>query len=163
MSIEQARRWLQLFGRDGDILEFEVSSATVSLAAQALGTEEGRIAKSIALKKADSTIILVTAGTVKIDNRKYKDQFGCKAVMLQAEEVLQRTGHEIGGVCPFGIPENVEVYLDQSLRQYDYVFPACGSANSGIKLSCAELEQLSRNPGWVDVCRERESNPIELK
>ncbi len=105
--------------------------------------------------KDSKAIIIVTAGNMKIDNKKYKNEFGCKGKMLSAEEVKQMIGHEIGGVCPFGIHENVEVYLDISLQNYDYIYPACGSSNSAIKMNCDELESVSRSKKWIDVCKEK--------
>ena len=155
MSIEKAREYLKKWNKEDEILEFEVSSATVELAAKALQTEESRIAKTLAFKIGDHAILVITAGDVKIDNREYKAEYGCKAVMLSPEEVKTMVGHEIGGVCPFGINENVDVYLDNSLKRFDVVFPACGSANSGIKMNCQELEIISRSKKWVDVCKPR--------
>ena len=155
MSIDKAREHLKLWNRENDIIEFDASSATVELAAKALHTEESRIAKTLSFKVKDRAILIVTAGNVKIDNRKYKDEFGCKAVMLSAEEVKDMVGHEIGGVCPFGIKDDVDVYLDVSLKNYDFVYPACGSSNSGIKMRHDELETISRAKKWVDVCKDK--------
>ena len=124
MSIDKAREHLKLWNREKDIIEFDASSATVELAAKALNTEESRIAKTLSFKVKDRATLIVTAGNMKIDNRKYKDEYGCKAVMLSPEEVKEIVGHEIGGVCPFGIKNGVEVYLDVSLKNYDFIYPA---------------------------------------
>lgn len=151
MSIERARKYLQQFGRDGDIIETSASSATVELAAAALGVEPARIAKTLSFMAKGGVILIVAAGDCKIDNRKYKELFGCKAKMLSTDEVLQYTGHDVGGVCPFGIPENVRVYTDVSLQRFRTVFPACGSSNSAIELNCDDLFRLSDSLGWIDV------------
>lgn len=137
------------------ILEFDVSSATVELAAQAVGVEGARICKTLSFKDGEQGCILVqTAGDTKIDNRKFKDTFGQKAKMLTAEEVLAFTGHAVGGVCAFAIEnENVKVYCDESLRRFATVFPACGSANSAIELTCEELFRYSHALAWIDVCK----------
>ena len=155
MSIETVREYLKQWNRDTDIIEFNVSSATVELAAKALQTEEARIAKTLSFMRDGKAILVVTAGNMKIDNRKYKDEFGCKAIMLSPAEVRELVGHEIGGVCPFGIKNEVEVYLDHSLQNYDFVYPACGSANSAIKMNYGELERIAKAKKWVDVCKER--------
>ncbi len=157
MSIDRAREHLKLWNRENDIIEFDVSSATVELAAKALNTEESRIAKTLSFKIENKAILIVTAGNMKIDNRKYKDEYGCKAVMLSPEEVKELVGHEIGGVCPFGIKNDVNVYLDVSLKKYDFIYPACGSSNSAIKMKYDELEIISRAKKWVDVCKEKNS------
>ena len=154
MSIERVREYMKEFGRENDILEFEVSSATVALAAQALGTEPGRIAKTLSFKKDDGCILVVTAGDVKIDNSKYKKRFGAKAKMLSPEQVTELIGHAIGGVCPFGVKDGVKVYLDESLKRFETVFPACGSGNSAIELTIPQLEQYSGYTAWVDVCKD---------
>lgn len=154
MAIEQVREYLRRFGREGDIREFAVSSATVALAAEAVGVEPARIAKTISLYGENGGCLLIlAAGDCRIDNAKFKHTFHKKARMLAAEDVEPMTGHKPGGVCPFANPEGCEVYLDESLRRFATVFPACGSANSAIELSCAELEQLSGAAGWVDVCK----------
>lgn len=153
MSIEKVREYFRQWGREEDILEFRTSSATVELAAAALSVEPCRIAKTLSLKRAEDAILIVTAGDAKIDNSKFKAEYGMKAKMLSPEEVLDYTGHAIGGVCPFGLNNSVEVYLDISLKRFDYVYPACGSSNSAIKLTCAELENYSQNIKWVDVCK----------
>jgi prolyl-tRNA editing enzyme YbaK/EbsC (Cys-tRNA(Pro) deacylase) len=156
LSIDRAKEHLQKWNREKDIIEFEVSSATVELAAKALHTEESRIAKTLSFKKGNKAILIIAAGNMKIDNRKYKDEYGCKAVMLSPGEVKEMVGHEIGGVCPFGINKDVEVYLDISLKNYDYIYPACGSSNSAIKMNVAELEEISQARKWVDVCKEKD-------
>lgn len=156
MSLEDARNFLKKFNRAKDIILFDVSSATVELAAKALGTDKGRIAKTLSLKVGENPILIVCTGDTVIDNRKYKDFFGQKAKMLSPEEVKENIGHDIGGVCPFGIKEGVKIYLDESLKKYDYIYPACGSGNSAIKLDWQELEALSQDSSWVDVCKERE-------
>ena len=155
MGISEAREHLKKFGKDTDIIELTLSSATVELAAKALGTEESRIAKSLSFGVGEKAVLIVTAGNMKIDNKKFKEEFGCKPTMLSAEEVGKRIGHPIGGVCPFGVNTEVEVYLDISMRQYDYVFPACGSHNSAIKLTCDELQEVSFSKKWIDVCKEK--------
>ena len=135
------------------ILEFDVSSATVELAAQALHCEGARIAKTLSFHVGDQAILIVTAGDTKIDNAKYKATFGTKAKMLSFEEVEPLIGHGVGGVCPFGIKEGVKVYLDESMKRFQTVFPACGSANSAIELTIPEMEQYSEYEKWVDVCK----------
>ncbi|MFV0400569.1 MAG: YbaK/EbsC family protein [Oscillospiraceae bacterium] len=153
MSLEKASAHLSRWGRDKDILLLEASTATVPQAAEALGVEPARIAKSISLRCGDKIIVLVTAGDCKIDNARYKAQFGAKAKMLSPEEALEHTGHAVGGVCPFGLPQDVEVYLDSSMRRFNTVFPACGTANSAIRLTCEELDSYSLCSDWVDVCK----------
>jgi prolyl-tRNA editing enzyme YbaK/EbsC (Cys-tRNA(Pro) deacylase) len=151
MGIDEARRHLVLFDKDGDILEFGTSSATVELAAQALGVEPGRIAKSLAFGRDGRFHLILFAGDARVDNQKYKGRFGMKATMLSPDDTFALTGHRIGGVCPFGIPRDIEVWLDQSLRRFDHVYPACGSSNSAIRATLAELELWSGAAGWVDV------------
>ncbi|MFP3040526.1 YbaK/EbsC family protein [Treponema primitia] len=153
MAIEQVRGYLKPWGRDKDIIEMEASTATVLEAANALGVIPARIAKSISLKQGDAATVIVVAGDVKLDNRKYKDHFGIKARMLSPEEALQFTGHAVGGVCPFGLPAGVGVYLDVSMKRFTTVFPACGSCNSAIELTMDELNEYSQNKEWVDVCK----------
>ncbi len=155
MAIEKVREHLRKWNRDSDILEFDTSSATVELAAKALGTEPARIAKTISLKDGNGAMLVVTAGDVKIDNAKFKAEFGFKARMLSPDEALNLTGHAIGGVCPFGLKERTRVFLDVSLTRFDTVFPACGSSNSAIQLTCDELEEYSSSEKWVDVCKPR--------
>jgi prolyl-tRNA editing enzyme YbaK/EbsC (Cys-tRNA(Pro) deacylase) len=152
MSIEKVKSYLARWNRDKDIKELRHSTATVAEAAVALGVEEARIAKSISLRGKDAVLLIVCAGDAKIDNRKYKDTFGVKAKMLSYAEALEETGHAVGGVCPFALPSGVEVYLDESLRRFSTVFPACGSANSMIELNCEELAEYSACKKWVDVC-----------
>ena len=135
------------------ILEFDVSSATVELAAQALHCEGARIAKTLSFHVGEQPILIVTAGDTKIDNAKYKTTFGTKAKMLSFEEVEPLIGHGVGGVCPFGINEGVKVYLDESMKRFETVFPACGSSNSAIELTIPEMEQYSGYEKWVDVCK----------
>ena len=135
------------------IQEFDVSSATVELAAMALHCEGKRIAKTLSFMVDDGAILIVAAGDAKVDNAKYKAQFGTKAKMLTPDEATERIGHSVGGVCPFGINKGVRVYLDASLKRFDTVFPACGSANSAIELTIAELAQYSGYEAWIDVCK----------
>lgn len=156
MSFEKARDHLARFGLADRSREFETSSATVELAAQAAGVEPGRIAKSISFKLGERTVLIVAAGDVKVDNAKYKAAFGGKAKMLTAEEAVERTGHAVGGVCPFAVKEGTEVYLDESLRRFEKVLPAAGSSNSCVELTLPELERCARPAAWVDVCRSRE-------
>ena len=151
MSIVKVREYLKDFGADGRILEFPVSSATVELAAKALGTAPARIAKTLSFRLKDGVILVVLAGDAKTDNRKYRETFGEKARMLDREEAETLVGHAVGGVCPFAVNEGVKVYLDVSLKRFAKVFPAAGSANSAIELTPAELEKFSRASGWVDV------------
>lgn len=158
MSVEKVRNYLKQFGRENDVLEFDVSSATVELAAQALSCEEERIAKSLTFDVSGKTVMIVTAGDMKIDNPKYKAFFGTKAKMLTFDEVSEKIGHEVGGVCPFGINDGVDVWLDDSMKRFDYIFPACGSSNSAIKLTPDELFVYSKAKGWIDVCKSKITN-----
>ena len=154
MSIEKVRAYFRPFGIEGRIREFEVSSATVELAAVAVGVEGARIAKSLSFKIEDKPVIVVVAGDAKVDNSKYKAQFHTKAKMLTHEEAHSLIGHDVGGVCPFALPEDVKVYLDVSLKRFGTVFPAAGSGNSAVELTCEELEKYSSNfQEWVDVCK----------
>ena len=153
MSLEKARERHKKFDADNRIIEFDVSSATVELAAEAVGCEPARIAKTLSFRTNDGVILIVAAGDTKIDNPKYKARFGCKARMLAFEEVEPEIGHMVGGVCPFGVNANVTVYLDESLRRFKTVFPACGSANSAIEVTIPELEKFSGFKAWVDVCK----------
>lgn len=159
MSIAKVKEYLKDYGRDGDVLEFPVSSATVELAAKAVGVEPARIAKTLSFHGDEETgcILIVTAGDMKIDNSKFKKQFGFKAKMLGAEEVAMLTGHEVGGVCPFANPEHVTTYLDVSMKRFTTVFPAAGSSNSAIELTCEELYQYSQAKEWIDVCKGKEA------
>lgn len=153
MAIERVKEYLRQYGMEERIIELSESSATVELAAQALHCEPERIAKSLSFMVNDSPILVICAGDVKIDNAKYKARFSTKAKMLSAEEVQTLIGHAVGGVCPFDINDGVNVYLDESLKRFTTVFPACGSANSAIELSIPELEQYSGYREWVDVCK----------
>ena len=153
MAIEKVREYFKKWKMEDRILEFDVSSATVELAAQALHCEGARIAKTLSFHVGDQAILIVTAGDTKIDNAKYKATFGTKAKMLSFEEVEPLIGHGVGGVCPFGINDGVKVYLDESMKRFQTVFPACGSANSAIELTIPEMEQYSGYEKWVDVCK----------
>lgn len=154
MSLEKAKAYLAEKGYADHVIELEDSSATVQLAAQALGVEPGMIAKTMSFLLGDEAILILTEGTAKVDNRKYKDTFHMKAKMIPFEEVESRIGHAPGGVCPFGIKEGIKVYLDESLKQFDTVYPAAGNDHSAVKLTIAELEEVAGAVGWVDVCRE---------
>lgn len=153
MAIEKVREYFEKFGIDNRVQEFQVSSATVELAAKALHCEPCRIAKTLSFMVHEKPVLIVTAGDAKVDNAKYKVQFGAKAKMLTQKEVLTLIGHAVGGVCPFAVKEEVSVYLDESLKRFDTVFPACGSSNSAIELTIAELEQYSLFERWIDVCK----------
>ena len=153
MSIDKARAYFKTFGMEDQILEFDVSSATVELAAQAVGCEPARICKSLSFKIDERTILILAAGDAKVDNKKYKGYFAAKAKMLTPEEVIERIGHAVGGVCPFGANEGIEVYLDNSMKRFEYVYPAAGSSNSAIKLTLPELEKYSNFKEWIDVCK----------
>ncbi|MGN0695813.1 MAG: YbaK/EbsC family protein [Oscillospiraceae bacterium] len=153
MAIEKVREYFKVFGIDGRIQELNESSATVELAAKALGCEPCRIAKSLSFMVNGKPILVVAAGDVKIDNPKYKAQFGAKAKMLTPDEAEELIGHAVGGVCPFAVNEGVEVYLDESLKRFKTVFPACGSSSSAIELTLEELEKYSDYIKWVDVCK----------
>ena len=161
MAIEKVRDYFRQFGIEDRILEFEVSSATVDLAAKAVGVEGARICKTLSFKDGeDGCILIQTAGDTKIDNRKFKDTFGQKAKMLSAEEVVEFTGHAIGGVCAFATDNpKVKVYCDESLKRFETVFPACGSSNSAIEFTCDELFRYSNAIGWINVCKIPEPNP----
>lgn len=153
MAIEKVKEYFRQFGIEDRIQELTLSSATVELAAKALGCEPCRIAKTLSFLANEKPILIVAAGDTKIDNTKYRVWFGTKAKMLSADEVEEFVGHAVGGVCPFAVNEGVEVYLDMSLRRFDTVFPACGSSNSAIELTMEELEQYSNYREWVDVCK----------
>lgn len=153
MSIETVQEHMAAFGLAERILEFPVSSATVELAARALDCEPGRIAKSLSFLVHSTPILVVAAGDAKIDNAKYKARFGVKAKMLSHEDAPARIGHGIGGVCPFALKDGVEVYLDESLRRFETVYPAAGTASSAIRLTIPELEKSSGFTDWVDVCK----------
>lgn len=154
MAIDKVKEYFKQYNMDDKIQEFEVSSATVELAALALGCEGKRIAKTLSFLVDDKAILVVAAGDAKVDNPKYKATFSCKAKMLSYEQVEELVGHAVGGVCPFAIPADVTVYLDESLKRFETVFPACGSSNSAIELTIAELEKYSNAKGWVDVCKD---------
>ncbi|MCM1267080.1 MAG: YbaK/EbsC family protein [Bacteroidales bacterium] len=153
MSIERVRSYFKNYGMEERITELSESSATVELAAAALGCEPKRIAKTLSFAGAEGTLLVVTAGDAKIDNAKYKARFGVKAKMLTPAEAETLVGHAVGGVCPFAVNEGVAVYLDISLKRFETVFPACGSSNSAIELTVEELEKYSACVGWVDVCK----------
>ena len=153
MSIEKGRAYFRALGIEDRVLEFDVSSATVELAAKAIGVEGARIAKTLSFKTSEGCMLILAAGDARIDNRKFKDRFHIKAKMLTADEVLELVGHPVGGVCPFGCNEGVPVYLDESLKRFETVFPAVGSANSAIELNLDELFRYSRALEWIDVCK----------
>lgn len=153
MSIEKGRAYFRELGIEDRVREFDVSSATVELAAQALGVEGARIAKTLSFKIGEGCILILAAGDARIDNRKFKDKFHTKAKMPTAEEVLEMVGHPVGGVCPFGINEGIDVYLDESLKRFVTVFPAVGSASSAIELNLEELYEYSKAIEWIDVCK----------
>ena len=152
MSFEKAKAWLDARGFGDRVREFEVSSATVELAAAALGCEGARIAKTLSFKLSDGVVLIVAAGDAKVDNHKFKEKFHQKAKMLTAEEAVELVGHAVGGVCPFGVNDEVRVYLDESLRRFDIVYPACGSSNSAVKLTPEELCAASGGE-WADLCK----------
>ena len=153
MAIERVKTYFKQYGMEEKIRELDASSATVELAAQALSCEPARIAKTLSFMVDGHALLVVAAGDVKIDNHKYKERFGTKAKMLTPEEAETLVGHAVGGVCPFAVNEGVTVYLDESLKRFETVFPACGSGNSAIELSIPELEQYSGFSAWVDVCK----------
>lgn len=153
MSIERVREYFKQWNLQDRILEFDTSSATVELAAQAVGCIPARIAKTLSLRVGDHAALVVAAGDAKIDNAKYKAQFHRKATMLKPEEVTETIGHAVGGVCPFGVNPGTEVYLDRSLRRFQTVYPAAGSSNSAIEMTMEELEKYSGSLGWIDVCK----------
>ena len=153
MSIEKGRAYFRALGIEDRVQEFTVSSATVELAAQALGVEGARIAKTLSFKTEDGCMLILAAGDARIDNRKFKDKVQMKAKMLSADEVLELVGHPVGGVCPFGINEGIPVYLDESMKRFTTVFPAVGSASSAIELNLDELFEYSKALEWIDVCK----------
>ncbi len=153
MSIEKAKEYLKQFNKDKNVIELKDSTATVELAAKALGVIPARIAKTLSFKTDEGCVLIVTAGDTKIDNKKYKNYFGTKAKMLTPDEVVEYIGHAIGGVCPFGVKENVRIYCDVSLQRFATVFPACGSANSAIELTCDELFNIAKALEWIDICK----------
>ncbi len=154
MSLESVKNHFKKWDREQDIMEFDTSSATVQEAADTIGTNPARIAKTLSFRgEGDQAMLVVAAGDVKIDNKKFRHTYGFKARMLSPEEVLEQTGHMIGGVCPFGLKSDLEVYLDESMKRFETVFPACGSTNSAIELSLEELVEFSNSRKWVDVCK----------
>ncbi len=154
MSVEKVREHLKAFGFEDRIMEFDISTATVAEAADTLGVIPARIAKTLSFKDEEHGCILVLmAGDAKVDNKKYRTQFGVKPHMLSPEEALEFTGHAVGGVCPFAVPENIPVYLDVSMQRFETVFPAAGSAASAVRLNCEELHTCSLSRGWIDVCK----------
>lgn len=153
MSFVIAKAHLETFGLGDRVQEFEVSSATVELAAQAVGCEPARIAKTLSFKVGEEAVLIVAAGDAKVDNTRYKGEFHTKAKMLSPDEVTELVGHSIGGVCPFGVKEGVRVFLDESLKRFDKVYPACGNASSAVELTIPELEHCSGYENWVDVCK----------
>lgn len=153
MSIERVKEYFKKWNIEDRILEFNISSATVESAAKAIGCEESRIGKTLSFMIDNKAILIVVPGDAKIDNKKYKSEFKTKAKMLSPDEVLELVGHSIGGVCPFGINDGVEVYLDESLKRFKTVYPVCGSSNSAMELTIEELEKYSNYCSWVDVCK----------
>lgn len=153
MAIEKVKEYFRKYGMEERIQEFDVSSATVELAARALNCEPCRIAKSLSFMVGEEPVLIVAAGDVKVDNHKYKETFGKKAKMLTPAEAEALIGHAVGGVCPFAVNEGVTIYLDESLKRFETVFPACGSSNSAIELTIAELEKYTPYKSWVDVCK----------
>ncbi len=156
MAIEKVREYFRGYNMESRITEFDVSSATVALAAKALGCEPCRIAKTLSFMVDERAVLIVTAGDMKIDNRKFKDRFKVKAKMLSPAEAEELIGHAVGGVCPFAVKDGVVVFLDESLKRFETVFPACGSSNSAIELTIEELEKYSGFEEWVDVCKQIE-------
>lgn len=153
MSLEKAKNYLKKYNLDQNIMEFSESTATVKEAAEALKVTEAEIAKSLSFLVNDEPILIVTSGDQKIDNSKFKSEFHTKAKMIPIEEVENKIGHDIGGVCPFGIKENVKIYLDETLKRSTYIYPACGSSNSAIQLTPTQLENILPDTHWVNVCR----------
>lgn len=153
MSVQAVREYLDGFGFADRITEFNESTATVELAATVVGVIPARIAKTLSFKVAESVILIVAAGDAKVDNRKYKDKFGAKAKMLTAQEAIDLVGHPVGGVCPFAVNEGVKIYLDESMKRFETVFPAAGSAGSAVRLTCDELFKASQALEWIDVCK----------
>lgn len=153
MSLERVKEYLKEFGAEDRVLEFPVSSATVELAAQAVGCEGKQIAKTLSFELPQGSLLIVAAGDAKVDNHKFKETFGMKAKMLPPDQVEEKIGHRVGGVCPFGINPGVRVCLDESLKRFETVYPACGSANSAIRVTLPELETFARTRDWVDVCK----------
>ncbi len=164
MSLESVKEHFKKWNREKDVMEFETVSATVDQAAETIGVAPERIAKTLSFRgEGDDAILVVTAGDAKIDNKKFRQTFGFKARMLSAEEVVEQTGHVIGGVCPFGLANNLDVYLDKSMKRFTTVFPACGSINSAIELTCDELFQYAEAKEWVDVCKGWQTEEVQDK
>lgn len=161
MSLEKAESYLKEAGFLDHVIELKESTATVALAAEALGVEPGMIAKTMSFLQGEQPVLILTEGTAKVDNRKYKDTFHVKAKMIPFEQVEEVTGHAPGGVCPFGIKDGIEVYLDESLKRFETVYPAAGDDHSAVRLTLPELEEVSGAKGWVDVCRELEDQQHE--
>ena len=160
MSFELVKNYLTERGYGDRAQEFTVSSATVELAAAALGCEGARIAKTLSFKTPEGVVLIVAAGDAKVDNHKYKEKFHTKAKMLTPQQALDFTGHAVGGVCPFAVdPDRVTSYLDVSLQRFDTVYPAAGSSSSAVRLTCCELAQLARSAGWIDVCKGWQETP----
>lgn len=156
MAIEEVKDYLKKWQRDSDVLEFEASTATVELAARAVGVIPARIAKTLSFRSESGGMVIVAAGDAKTDNTKFKKTFGFKPRMLSPDEALEYTGHAVGGVCPFALKSDIHVYLDVSLKRFTTVFPACGNSNSAIEVTCEELETYSSSQNWVDVCKDWE-------
>lgn len=154
MAIEKVKEYFKQFGMEDKVIEFNVSSKTVELASLALGCEPCRIAKTLSFYVGDRVVLIVTSGDTKVDNSKFKSYFGVKAKMLAFDDVERLVGHAVGGVCPFAVNDNVDIYLDFSLKRFDTVFPACGSSNSAIELSIPQLERYSNFKEWLDICKE---------
>ena len=161
MSLEKAESYLKEAGFLDHVIELKESTATVALAAEALGVEPGMIAKTMSFLQGEQPVLILTEGTAKVDNRKYKDTFHVKAKMIPFEQVEEVTGHAPGGFCPFGIKDGIEVYLDESLKRFETVYPAAGDDHSAVRLTIPELEKVSGAKGWVDVCREPEDQQHE--
>ena len=161
MSLEKAESYLKEAGFLDHVIELKESTATVALAAEALGVEPGMIAKTMSFLQGEQPVLILTEGTAKVDNRKYKDTFHVKAKMIPFEQVEEVTGHAPGGVCPFGIKDGIEVYLDESLKRFETVYPAAGDDHSAVRLTIPELEEVSGAKCWVDVCREPEDQQRE--
>ena len=161
MSLEKAESYLKEAGFLDHVIELKESTATVALAAEALGVEPGMIAKTMSFLQGEQPVLILTEGTAKVDNRKYKDTFHVKAKMIPFEQVEEVTGHAPGGVCPFGIKDGIEVYLDESLKRFEMVYPAAGDDHSAVRLTIPELEEVSGAKGWVDVCRAPEDQQHE--
>jgi len=161
MSVEEVKEYLSGWGLDQGVMEMQMSSATVELAAEAVGVIPARIAKTLSFKQGDGCILIVTAGDAKIDNIKFKAIFGMKAKMLSAEEVVSLTGHPVGGVCPFALKDpDTPVYIDVSLQRFETVYPACGSGNSAVELTCDELFAASKSQAWIDACKGWQSHQV---